>query len=166
MQSESNNAKGKRAMTTKFERLMFAATVAAGIAAIFCGAGCSTTSLAVRPHVADVRMSIPMRGDAPRLLVVGPARLLHVDVQGHGVVSLYSVRAETGLESDCAGEALPKAMTLIPAESNQLNLDVPAGQAVCMVSVNREGKRQGEVHLHARRQMTGAPIASLQALND
>jgi hypothetical protein len=153
-------------MTTKFERLFFGAAVATGLAAILC-AGCGATGLAERPHTADVRLSIPMRADSPRLVVVGPARLLHVDVQGHGVVSLYAVRAETGLERDCDSAPLPKAMTLIPDETNRLDLDVPAGQAICMTTVKRDDRRLGEVHLHARR-FPGAPSAptgTLQARN-
>jgi hypothetical protein len=155
-------------MITKFERLMFAATIAACAVAIFCSAGCGATGLAERPHTADVRMSIPMRADSPRLVVVGPARLLHVDVQGHGVVSLYAVRAETGLERDCDGAPLPKAITLIPDETNRLDLDVPAGQAICMTTLKRDDRRVGEVHLHARR-FPGAPAepaGTLQARND
>ena len=154
-------------MTTKFERAFFTAAVATGIAALFC-AGCGATGLAERPHSADVRMSISMGADSPRLLVVGPARLLHVDVEGRGVVSIYSVRVETGLESDCVRAPLPQAMTLVPDETNQLNLDVPAGQAICMATVKREERRLGEVHLHARR-LPGAPAqptGTLQARND
>jgi hypothetical protein len=153
-------------MTTKFERVFFTAAVATGIAALFC-AGCGATGLAERPHTADVRLSIPMRADSPRLVVVGPARLLHVDVDGHGLVSLYGVRAETGLERDCVGAALPGPLTLVPDENNQLNLDVPAGQAICLAPVRREEGRLGQVHLHARRfPGTREPIGTLQAHND
>jgi len=151
-------------MTTKYERAFFTAAVVTGLAALFC-AGCGATGLAERPHTADVRLSIPMRADSPRMLVVGPARLLHVDVEGRGVVSLYSVQTVTGLEDDCMGAPLPAAMTLIPDDTNQLNLDVPVGQAVCMAPVKAEDRRLGAVHLHARR-TPGEPFGTLQARND
>jgi hypothetical protein len=151
-------------MTTKYERAFFTAAVATGIAALFC-AGCGATGLAERARTADVRLSIPMQADSPRMLVVGPARLLHVDVEGRGVVSLYSVQTVTGLEGDCAGTPLPAAMTLVPDDTNQLNLDVPAGQAVCMAPIKPEDRRLGAVHLHARR-TSGEPFGTLQARND
>jgi hypothetical protein len=80
----------------------------------------------------DVRGQTVLTAAAPQLVVAGPARLLHVDVEGARAVSLYSVASGNGGADACRGGASAAKRALRTNASNELNLDVAAGQTVCL----------------------------------
>jgi hypothetical protein len=99
--------------------------------------GCAATNLSARPTVADRQETI-VTGESPRLLVTGPARLLHVDLSGESDVDVRLYRVFVGTSSrteEACRSAQPISPVLLHGEqSHRLNLDVPPGQAVCVAA--------------------------------
>ena len=85
------------------------------------------------PRVSEVRGLTVIKAGAPQVLVEGPARLLHVEFESADVVSLYSV-ASNGPDACRTDAADAKRTVLHPNVRNALNLNVPAGQTVCLVA--------------------------------
>jgi hypothetical protein len=116
------------------------APVAAGMIALGLAlGGCAATNLSARPTVADRQETI-VTGESPRLLVTGPARLLHVDLSGEGDVDVRLYRVFVGTSSrtdEACRSAQPISPILLHAEqSHRLNLDVPPGQSVCVAAIH------------------------------
>ncbi len=110
------------------------------------------TAAAASRRGSDVRGQTVLTAAAPQLVVAGPARLLHVDVEGKRAVSFYSVDSRTGGPEACrAGSPSAKRSALRTNASNQLDLDVAAGQTVCLVTT--EGPVQ--VAWHAQQAVAG-----------
>lgn len=114
------------------------------------------TAAAASQRGSDVRGQTVLTAAAPQQVVAGPARLLHVDVEGKRAVSFYSVDSRNGGPEACrAGSPSAKRSALRTNASNQLDLDVAAGRTVCLVAT--EGPVQ--VAWHAQQ----APAATLGA---
>ena len=98
--------------------------------------GCAATNLAAHPTTVADRQETIVTRESPRLLVTGPARLLHVDVSGEGDVRLYRVFVGTSSRSEEAcRSAQPIAPILLHGEQqHRLNLEVDPDQAVCVVA--------------------------------
>jgi hypothetical protein len=110
------------------------------------------TAAAASRRGSDVRGQTVLTAASPQLVVAGPARLLHVDVEGKRAVSFYSVDSrKDGPEACRAGSPSAKRSALRTNASNQLDLDVAAGQTVCLVTT--EGSVQ--VAWHAQQAVAG-----------
>lgn len=138
-------------------------SIFAGLAAIAVGAvmasGCGVTGAAGHAHGRrnDVRQMARMDASTgPKLVVAGPARLLHVDVHGDRAFTLYSVTRQTGTDADCAATATSPAIPVARANSRRpLDMNVPEGLVVCLANApHSEGRHSADVSWHARR---GAP---------
>ena len=135
------------------------AGLAAVAAAAVMGGGCGVTSAAGHSHGRgnDVRSTAQMSATTgPRVVVAGPARLLHVDVHGDRAFTIYAVARQTGTDADCLAAAATPAISVARANRRRpLDIDVPAGRVVCLANGSDAGGRQSaEVSWHARR---GAP---------
>src|SRR5207248_796025 len=49
----------------------------------------------------DLHTSARVSGAAPRVLVTGPALLMHINVEGRDDLTVYAVARKTGTEADC-----------------------------------------------------------------
>jgi hypothetical protein len=134
---------------------IFAGLAAAAIAAVI-GGGCGATSGAGHAHGRgnDVRSTARMNATTgPRVVVAGPARLLHVDVHGDRAFMIYAVARQTGADADCLAAAAAPVISVARADRRRpLDIDVLAGQAVCLANGPGADDRDGtEVSWHARR---------------
>jgi len=137
---------------------IFAGLAAIAVAAMM-GGGCGVTSAAGHSHGRgnDVRSMARMTaGTGPRVVVAGPARLLHVDVHGDRSFTLYNVARQTGTDADCLAAAAAPAISVARANRRRpLDLDVPAGQVVCLANAaDANDRHSAEVSWHARRGVT------------
>jgi hypothetical protein len=123
-------------------------------------AGCATAS-GGRAERRDQHTSARISGDAARVLVAGPALLMHVDVEGREDLSLYAVARKTGTEADCAAGQAGERRRVRPGVSNRVNITVAANQAICIAAA--PSSRSTAVMWHARR-IEGGSVAAGQAL--
>ena len=127
-------------------------------------AGCGTAGVALRANAADQRNEAAVADQTPRLVVAGPARLLHLDLAGAGNASVYRVAVSPGSDGGAAcrvGRPIARVV-LARNRTNRLNLDVLAGQAACVVADNDNRRKQGvEVawHVQGPAPFTGGGLA-------
>jgi hypothetical protein len=158
--TNNNNETGRTNMFS-INRVFFAGAVVSAVAAALMASGCAVGG--GMQQGAEVRVSTKLDGASPKMIVAGPARLLHVDVHGRQELSLYSVKRAADGSFSCAAVASSGAMPLRHGASNELNLVVPADEAVCLA--NGSGvARDSDVAWHARRG-TDAPAEVLHASN-
>ncbi len=94
-----------------------------------------TAASAAARGAGDVRTQTVLSAGAPQSVVAGPARLLHVDFEGGRPVSLYSVDSKSAGPDACrTGLSTAKRSVLRANVRNALDLDVAAGQTVCLVA--------------------------------
>ena len=141
---------------------IFAGLAAIAVAAVM-GGGCGVTGAAGHSHGRgnDVRSIARMSAaTGPKVVVAGPARLLHVDVHGERAFTIYAVARQTGTDADCRAAAAAPAISVARANRRRpLDLDVSAGQVICLGNAaDAAGERAAEVSWHARR---GAPEAGV-----
>jgi hypothetical protein len=129
--------------------------------ALASGIGCATAS-GGHARGRDVHASARIAGDATRVLVTGPALLMHVDVEGRDELSLYAVRRNSGTEADCAAAPIGERTRLRPGASNRVNLTVPADQTICVAAT--PNARRASVMWHARRIEGGSAIGHGEAI--
>ena len=111
-------------------------------------AGCATVAGGrVAGH--DVHASARIARASAHALVSGPAWLLHVDVDGHEDLSLYTVARKDGTDADCSSGATVEKKRLHPGVSNLVNLNVAADETVCIAPA--VSNRTTSVMWHARR---------------
>ena len=71
----------------------------------------------------------------PKVVVAGPARLLHVDVHGERGFTIYAVARQTGTDADCLAAGGRARLSVARASRRRpLDLDVPAGQVICLAN--------------------------------
>jgi hypothetical protein len=116
-------------------------------------AGCATASGGLS-RSRDLHATTRVAADGARVLVVGPAVLMHVDVDGRDDLALYTVARKDGTETDCTGPLTGERKHLRPGVANLVNLTVPDGQAVCIAV--EPNTRTASVAWHARRIDGGA----------
>ena len=147
--------------------VMFTAAAAAVLAA-GSSTGCATTSSVSPRGTNDLRSTASVFERHPQLLVTGPARLLHVDLDGNSrdpVTIFYRVARQDGTPADCRQGASPVwAESLRAPGLNRIVLDVEVsnGQVACLV-VDRaaESERSGRpvlVSWHARQSAPGRVV--------
>ena len=137
-------------------RIFFAGAVISAAAAVFLASGCAGTGAAGMQRSAEVRMATTLEAGSPKLMVSGPARLLHVDVEGHQTLNVYTVKRDAAGAASCAGKARSEARTLRQAATTELNLEVGDGEVVCLANAAADAPRV-DVSWHARRGVA-API--------
>ena len=142
-------------------RIFFAGAIASAVAAAFMASGCAAGG-GLQQH-AELRVATKLEGASPKMIVAGPARLLHVDVHGRQELSLYSVKRAADGSFSCARAASSAARPLRHGATNELNVVVREDEAICLA--NESGiARDADVAWHARRG-ADAPTELLQASN-
>jgi hypothetical protein len=131
------------------------------VGAMGAGAGCARFS-GGRSGGHDLHATAHITGDAARVVVSGPAVLLHVDVDGRDDMALYAVTRKDGTAADCAGGPIGERRQLRPGAPNRLNLTVAADQTICVATA--PSTRGGSVMWHARVIDSGAAAASGSAI--
>jgi hypothetical protein len=117
-------------MSSRKKVSLVASVVLSGIVAL----GSFGATASASPRISDVRAQTVLNAGSPRLVVAGPARLLHVDFEGSRSVSLFSVDSRNGGPDACRTGA-PTAKRLLHSNvRNALDLDVASGQTVCLVA--------------------------------
>ena len=130
--------------------------------ALATAAGCATLSAGHAGGGHDVHASTRIDGDRARVLVSGPAWLLHIDVDGRDDLALYSVARRDGTDADCATGAAVEKKRLRAGAPNTVNLDVAADETICIAPV--ASTRIASVIWHARRLDAGSAAGHGQAL--
>jgi hypothetical protein len=147
-----------------FNRVCVAGAVMFGLAAVLMASGCTTTAASGLRRAAEVRVATTLDAGTPKLIVSGPARLLHVDVHGRKSLSIYSVKRDATGAADCASAVRSAVRPLRQSASTELNLQVREDEAICLAGAGGDGGR-ADVAWHARR---GAEVAAevMHASND
>jgi hypothetical protein len=159
---ETSNETGGATMFS-MNRIFIAGAVVSAAAAVFMASGCSVAGGVQRG--AEVRVATTLEPGSPKMIVSGPARLLHVDVHGGRSLNVYSVKRGTDGKVSCADQAHAKLFPLRHGESNELNLVVAEGEAVCLANDGRDvSPRNTDVSWHARRG-ADAPAETAHASN-
>ena len=117
-------------------------TAALGLA--LAAGGCATGQTTARVHSTDLRGSARVSTPAPVVIVMGPVRLLHVNVDKKAGAHFIRVPQRAGTMPNCDSGA-PLAW------DGESDLDVGSGESVC-VAVNHDAR----VSWHARQ--TQAPV--------
>ncbi|HTB57633.1 MAG TPA: hypothetical protein VLC06_07145 [Polyangia bacterium] len=115
-------------------------------------------SVSAAPRVGEVRGVTVIKAGAPQVLVEGPARLLHVEFESPEMVSLYRV-ASNGPDACRTDRADAKRTMLHSNVRNTLNLNVPAGQTVCVAA----NANSVDVVWHADKMTTAAEARTTYA---
>jgi len=132
-------------------RICLAGAVVSMIAAVLMASGCGVSGGMQR--AGEVRVATRLEAGSPKVMVNGPARLLHVDVHGRGSLNVYSVKRAADGSANCANAARSDVHPLRQGASNELNLAVHADEAVCLANTNDAdaAPRGADVSWHARR---------------
>ena len=109
--------------------------------------GCATgeTGGSVR---SDIRKSVAIADPKPRLLLAGPARLLHLEVERRGPVVVYRVQRRDGTVADCQTDSVEGSAVV---EIMRGSLDVLNDESLCV----KVGRR-ASLSWHAQ-SLTDAP---------
>src|SRR4051812_46675473 len=144
-------------------RLFFAGAVISAAAAVLMASGCGVTGAMDR--AAEVRAATRLEAGSPKVIVTGPARLLHVDVHGRQALSVYTVKRAADGSFSCADQTRTTVSPLRNGASNELNLVVADDEAVCLANGAGDVAPQNtDVSWHARRG-TNVPAEVLHASN-
>lgn len=95
----------------------------------------------------EVRESVTVRDSAPRLVLAGPGRLLHVDVDDRGRVTIFRVPRRSGAAIDC-GSQPPRPDAVI--EMKHASLDVQRDESICLVAVRPTTRARVSVSWHGQ----------------
>jgi len=131
-------------------RICLAGAVVSMIAAVLMASGCGVSGGVQR---AEVRVATRLEAGSPKVIVNGPARLLHVNVHGRASLNVYSVKRAADGTANCADKVRSEVVALRQGVSNELNLAVHADEAVCLANANatEASPRGSDVSWHARR---------------
>lgn len=118
------------------------------VATLATTAGCATAAGRLsRGH--DLHSSARVGSGGARVLVVGPAVLMHVDVDGRDDLALYTVKRKNATDADCAGVPTGERRHLRPGVANLVNLTVAEEQVACIAV--EPNARSAKVVWHAVR---------------
>jgi hypothetical protein len=129
--------------------------------ALTSGVGCATVS-GGHARGRDVHASARIAGDGARVLVSGPALLMHVDIDGRDDLALYAVHHERGTDADCGAARIGEPRRLRPGVPNLVNLAVPADQSICVSAA--PNARTAAVMWHARRVAPASAVGRGEAI--
>ena len=93
----NNDSETGGAKMFSVNRICLTGAVISAAAAVFMASGCAGMDRA-----AEVRVATRLEAGSPRLIVSGPARLLHVDVHGRQLLNLYTVKRGADGKLSCA----------------------------------------------------------------
>lgn len=96
--------------------------------------GCATAGAGTGGH-RNVHASTTLEAAAPRVLLQGPARLLHVDVEGRDGLAIYTAARSHGTDADCAAPSAGERVRLHAGSSNRVNLAIADGEVVCVTAL-------------------------------
>ena len=143
-------------------RICFTGAVISAAAAVFMASGCGVSGM---DRAAEVRVATRLEAGSPRLIVSGPARLLHVDVHGRQLLNLYTVKRGADGKVSCADQERSPLRPLRQGASNALNIVVSENEAICLDNdASEAGPRNTDVSWHARRG-ADAPAETNHALH-
>ena len=158
--------------TSRNSVLMFTVATAALVAGS--SVGCATTRLLSPGETNELRTTASVFERAPQLLVTGPARLLHVDLDGNSrdPVTIYRVARLEGTPADCRQGAAPVWTESLRAPGVKrivVDVEVPNGEVACLV-VDRDAKAESGgrpvlVSWHAR-QFAPGPLLTVALSSD
>src|SRR5215471_12772803 len=97
-------------------------------AALTGGAGCATTAGGGGHRDVHGQATLAGGGRDARLLVVGPAVLMHIDLDEREDLTLYTVERVRGTDADCVAGSGARAVRLHGGDSNRLDLTVADGE--------------------------------------
>ena len=129
--------------------------------ALTSGVGCATVA-GGHARGRDVHASASIAADGARVLVNGPALLMHVDIDGRDDLAMYAVRNEPGNDANCGAARIGEPRRLRPGVPNLVNITVPADQAICVSAA--PNARTAAVMWHARRVDPGSAIGHGEAI--
>ena len=133
-------------------KICFLGAVVSAAAAVLMASGCNVAGGgAGLKRAAEVRVATTLEGGGPKLMVSGPARLLHVDVRGHHAVNVFSVKRGADGSVNCTGTVRSDVRSLQQSASNELNLVVHADEGVCLANEAGDAAPRADVSWHARR---------------
>jgi len=138
------------------DRICVLGAVISAVAAVLMASGCNVTGVSNLQRGAEVRVATTLEAGSPKMVVTGPARLLHVNVQGHKAVSVYSVKRDATGAVNCAATTRSDRQPLRQMASTELNLQVKDDEAVCMAHDATDAGR-ADVSWHARRGANNIP---------
>jgi len=131
-------------------RICFTGAVISAAAAVLMASGCGVAGAGMK-RAAEVRVATTLEAGSPKMIVSGPARLLHVDVHGGQSLNVYSVKRGADGKVSCT-DKVPSARHLLRQRaSNELNLVVRADEAICLANDASASPRNTDVSWHARR---------------
>jgi hypothetical protein len=157
----NQNEQTKGANMFSINRIFFAGAVVSAVAAALMASGCAAGGGMNR--AAEVRVATTLEGATPKMIVSGPARLLHVDVHGRQSLNVYSVKRGADGNANCGDAVRSEALPLRQGASNELDLVVLEDEAVCLANASGS-PRAADVSWHAR-SGKNAPAETLQAGN-
>jgi hypothetical protein len=147
----NNDSETGGASMFSINRVFFTGAVISAAAAVFVASGCSVAGGGMK-RAAEVRVATTLEAGSPKMIVSGPARLLHVDVHGRQSLNVYSVKRGADGKVDCTDKAPSARVSLRQGASNELNLVVRADEAVCVANdASDASPRNADVSWHARR---------------
>lgn len=122
---------------------LVASAVGVGLTLVSMGtAGCAGRMQQPVAPSGDVRDSVALLDSQPRMLLAGPARLLHVQVDKRkGHVTLFRAPRQHGTSADCGAVPEPRQIVLA---ARPTSLDIGAGEVVCA-----KVERRARVSWHA-----------------
>jgi hypothetical protein len=97
----------------------------------------------------EMRESIVVADAAPQLILVGPARLLHVQIEREGAVRVFRAPRHDGTSADCRGAPGPADADAWPLK--RAVVDISKDEVIC-AKVGKVGKvdRKARLSWHAR----------------
>jgi len=132
-------------------RIFFTGAVISAAAAVFVASGCSVAGAGMR-RASEVRVATTLEAGSPKVIVSGPARLLHVDVHGRQSLNVYSIKRGADGKVSCTDKVPSARVSLRQRASTELNLVVRADEAVCLANdASDASPRNADVSWHARR---------------
>ena len=139
-------------ISLNLNKICFAGAIASAAAAVLLASGCNVAGAGGGlQRAAEVRVATSLEANSPKLMVSGPARLLHVNVYGNQALNVYSVKRGADGAVDCAGTTRSAVRSLQQRASNELNLVVHADEGVCLATEADTAAPRADVSWHARR---------------
>jgi len=143
---------GTKMISLNLNKICFAGAIASAAAAVLLASGCNVAGAGGGlQRAAEVRVATSLEANSPKLMVSGPARLLHVNVYGNQALNVYSVKRGADGAVDCAGTTRSAVRSLQQRASNELNLVVHADEGVCLATEADTSAPRADVSWHARR---------------
>jgi hypothetical protein len=97
--------------------------LAAVLATALGASGCAGADASLRPTTVDVLGSAAVTDTAPRVLIEGPTRILHLEVEPKGTVALFRAPRRPGSGIDCRRDGI--AVDVAETRDLEIRADPP-----------------------------------------